>query len=389
MDHQFYKALPIRQGAIGTIINQDDLFSTVPEGWEIVLTDIRNSSAAVAYGMHRTVNVVATGSIVCVLNIAHEHQVMIPFFFGGDGATFLIPQMLVEEVVETLGIYSDQISDNFGLTLRVGSMSVADVYAAGHKLEIAKYSNSPKFIIPVILGNGLTYAEQQIKGADTPTVVKDASRFEVDLSGLQCRWDQIDPPCDDHEVVTLLVSAVRLNDQGSAFSKVLTELDNIYGIPPKRQPISESKLRINSTIRDVGQAMLVRAGKQRWYHVIREWLSTIYGYIYFRTRSGKNYLNTLVEMADTLVLDGRINTVITGNSKQREQLIAALTDLEIRGEILYGIHVSRTSVMSCYVPDQMDGHIHFVDGSGGGYTQASRTLKEKVNHRSMQPEDEE
>ncbi|MEO7214557.1 MAG: DUF3095 family protein [Mucilaginibacter sp.] len=380
MEPKFYESLTVRQGAIGTIINQDDLFSTVPENWEIVLTDIRSSSAAVAYGMHRTVNLIATGSIVCVLNIAHEHHIMIPFFFGGDGATFLIPGVLVEEVVETLLIYREQIENNFGLTLRVGHTSVAEVYAAGQKLKIAKYSNSPKFTIPVIIGNGLTYAEQQIKGTDTLPFIKNSGRFEVNLSGLQCRWDQISPPCDDNEVVTLLVSAVQMNDQGSAFSKVLTELDNIYGIPQKRQPISETKLRINSTISDVGQAMLVRVGTQKWYTVLKEWLSVVYGYVYFRTRSGKTYLTTLVEMSDTLVLDGRINTVITGNGKQRERLLAALADMENSGEILYGIHVSQASVMSCYVPDQKDGHIHFVDGSGGGYTQASRMLKEKVNH---------
>jgi hypothetical protein len=379
MGDQFYESLPIRQGAIGTIINQDDLFTAVPEEWEIVLTDIRSSSIAVAYGMHRTVNLIATGSIVCVLNIAHEHQVIIPFFFGGDGATFLIPGNLVEEVLETLWIYREQIDGNFGLELRVGSISVKEVYAAGQKLKIAKYSNSPNFIIPVIIGNGLTFAEQQIKGNDTLPTVRASGRFEVNLSGLQCRWDQIAPPCDNNEVVTLLICAVQKNDQGCAFSKVLVELDSIYGIPQKRQPISESKLRINSTIRDIGQAMLAKVGTHKWYNVLKEWLSVIYGYIYFRTRSGKTYLSTLVEMSDTLVLDGRINTVITGSRKQREQLLAALEDLEANDEILYGIHVSHASVMSCYVPDHKDGHIHFVDGSGGGYTQASRMLKEKIN----------
>ena len=186
---------------------------------------------------------------------------------------------------------------------------------------------------------------------------------------------------DDNEIVTLLVSAVHLNDQGPAFSKVLTELDNIYGIPQKRQPISESKLRINSTLRDVGMAMLLRVGTQKWYAVLKEWFSVAYGYLYFRTRSGKTYLTTLVEMSDTLVLDGRINTVISGSEEQRQRLLYTLDDLEISGQIHYGIHVSNASVMSCYVPDHMDGHIHFVDGSGGGYTQASRMLKAKINNQ--------
>jgi hypothetical protein len=33
--------------------------------------------------------------------------------------------------------------------------------------------------------------------------------------------------------------------------------------------------------------------------------------------------------------------------------------------------------MSCYVRDWDDGHIHFVDGSEGGYTKAAKLIKAK------------
>lgn len=383
MEEHFYESLPVHQGMLSTILKKEHLFSAVPKGWEIVLTDISGSTVAVGEGMHKAVNLIATGSIVCVLNIAHKHRIIVPFFFGGDGATFLVPGSLLPEVLETLWVYRNQIVNNFELTLRVGNVPLAVIYASGQKLKIAKFRSSTNFVIPMIIGNGLNFAEQLIKGTDTINFVKDSGQFEVDLSGLQCRWDKIPPPVDDDEIVTLLVSAVHLNDQGPAFSEVLAELDNIYGIPQKRQPISESKLRINSTLRDVGMAMLVRVGMLKWYAVLKEWLLVIYGYLYFRTRSGKTYLSTVVEMSDTLVLDGRINTVISGSREQRQRLLHILNDLEISGQIHYGIHVSKTSVMSCYVPDHMNGHIHFVDGSGGGYTLASRMLKSKINNQTV------
>ena len=83
-------------------------------------------------------------------------------------------------------------------------------------------------------------------------------------------------------------------------------------------------------------------------------------------------------MSDTLVLDGRINTVISGTTRQREQLAAALDELEQKGEISYGLHVSKESVMSCYVRNLNDNHVHFVDGSEGGYTRAATVLKKKI-----------
>jgi hypothetical protein len=104
----------------------------------------------------------------------------------------------------------------------------------------------------------------------------------------------------------------------------------------------------------------------------------LYGYVYFRTQSGRKYLKSLVEMADTLVIDGKINTVISGTIKQRKALQQALDELEQEGTILYGLHISSASIMSCYVRDLEDGHIHFVDGSEGGYTQAAKILKAKL-----------
>ncbi|WP_338034474.1 DUF3095 family protein [Lacinutrix algicola] len=36
------------------------------------------------------------------------------------------------------------------------------------------------------------------------------------------------------------------------------------------------------------------------------------------------------------------------------------------------------SIMSCYFEDREEKHIHFVDGTEGGYTSAAIMLKEKA-----------
>ena len=104
-----------------------------------------------------------------------------------------------------------------------------------------------------------------------------------------------------------------------------------------------------------------------------------FGELYLKnTNAGKSYLQKLVELSDNLTLDGRINTVITGNRAQRKKLIAYLDKLEDLELIKYGVHVSQESIMSCYVKDiSTDQHIHFVDGGNGGYTKAANQLKSK------------
>jgi hypothetical protein len=83
-------------------------------------------------------------------------------------------------------------------------------------------------------------------------------------------------------------------------------------------------------------------------------------------------------MSDTLVIDGRINTVISGTAQQRELLETALSKIERDGEIFYGLFVSKESVMSCYVRNMNDRHVHFVDGAEGGYTKAAGVIKQKI-----------
>lgn len=380
---QFYAELPAHKMPLGELLTQSQLFNEVPRDWYVVLTDIKGSTNAVFGGRHEDVNLIATGSIVSVLNIAYGLNVTIPFFFGGDGATFIIPPGIIDKVMQALASYKINTQNTFNLELRTGMVAVEQIYAQGHHLHIAKFSSSASFHIPIVLGNGLNYAEQLIKGDDALLSKHPAQTDELDLSGMQCRWDRVAPPQDREEVVTLLVAASDHARQSASFSKVMNKIDEIYGPPRKRQPISIAQLKLKTTFSSLGAEMRFRLGQVKWFKLITTWLTTLYGHIYFRTRRGRRYLKSLVEMADTLVIDGKINTVISGTIKQRKELQQALDELEQDGAILYGLHISSASIMSCYVRDLVDGHIHFVDGSEGGYTQAAKTLKGKIHLNNL------
>jgi len=155
-------------------------------------------------------------------------------------------------------------------------------------------------------------------------------------------------------------------------------MDVLYGVPEIRQPISVSKLKMKTTFNRLGMEMRARLGKIKWFEMIKTWFTTWYGFIYFSTEKGRSYLENLVKMSDTLVIDGKINTVISGTISQRKALQELLDAMETEGEILYGLHVSGAAIMSCYVRNLEDDHIHFVDGSEGGYTKAAGMLKKKL-----------
>ena len=380
----FFSNLPINKIALSELLIKKDAFFDVPNDWHIIITDIKGSTNAVLSGLHETVNLIATGSIVTVLNLAFKAKILVPFFFGGDGATFIVPNVIVNEVMKALLLYRTNMLQNFNLDLRAGIIPVSEVYAKNHSLKICRFSNSGNFSIPIVLGYGLEYAEKIIKGEDYLLNGHDASDDELDLSGMQCRWDKIEPPENSEEVVTLLVIAQNCSKQAEVFSEVINQIDKIYGNQEKRQPISIPKLIFRTSFNNLGKEMKHRLGKIKFLELIKTWIINLYGRFYFKTESGKNYLKQLVEMADTLVIDGRINTVITGVKQQRLALEKVLNELEKTEKIIYGLYVSNESVMSCYVRDLEDDHIHFVDGSEGGYTKAAGVLKEKIKQQHMQ-----
>ena len=374
----FYSRLPVNDIPLSDLLMEEHLFYKIPVNWHVVITDVKNSTAAVQEGLHETINLVATGSIVAVLNIAYKASLTVPFFFGGDGATFIIPATILDTAMQALHLHRENTKTNFKLDLRVGHVPVAEIYEQEHVLNISKFRTAVLFDIPVLLGDGLMYAEKKIKGPDYKFAAMAAINEELDLSGMQCRWDRIKPPENYFEVVSLLVIAREGVKQSMVFKKVMDNIDAIYGTPQTRTPISIGKLKLKATLAKIGMEMRARMGGFRPFYLLTNWIKTLLGYFYFKTKKGKVYLHNLVDMSDTLVIDGKINTVISGTAQQRELLEAALSKIEGDGEIFYGLYVSKESVMSCYVRNMNDRHIHFVDGAGGGYTHAAGVIKQKI-----------
>src|SRR5690606_36121687 len=106
---------------------------------------------------------------------------------------------------------------------------------------------------------------------------------------------------------------------------------------------------------------------------------TLIGKFYFKFfKAGKLYKYRITQLSDTIMLDGFLNTVISGTDKQVEKLKIILDGLEAENKIIYGLHVTHASIMSCYIEDRAEKHVHFVDGTEGGYTSAAVMFKEKL-----------
>ena len=128
MNNDFYSDLPLHRIPVNQVLADESLFYKVPSDWHVIITDIKGSTIAVQSGLQQLVNLIATGSIIAALNIGKEEGILIPFFFGGDGATLLVPSSILEITMQALREHSINASNNYNLDLRVGQVPVHAVY---------------------------------------------------------------------------------------------------------------------------------------------------------------------------------------------------------------------------------------------------------------------
>ena len=378
-DPHFYTHLPILVDPLSQLLNNPDCFSDVPQDWSVLVTDVEQSSLAIAEGKHQLINLLATGSIIAVLNLAHKADVEIPFFFGGDGATILVPPEIKARALASLMVHQQNSHNNFEISLRVGAVKVEALAKAGHLLKLAKVQINAFRALPVVMGSALGIAEKWIKSGKSDLEISENIPSELDLSGMECRWNNIKPPQMPGEVMALLVQATNADKQNEVYANIMASIERIFGPLQDRNPISVKRLKVKASLETIRSEMTARLGRFSLFYLLKNWLFTFIGKIYYgKTKGSRLYLENLVHLSDTLSLDGRINTVISGTAEQRRQLIQDLDDWESKGDLVYGYYVSAESIMSCYVRNRTDQHIHFVDGAGGAYTEAAKILKSKM-----------
>jgi len=381
-DINFYKSILKNKLPLTELLKDESLFSSVPKNWSIVVTDIKNSTVAVANGFHNDVNLCATGSIITVLNTIKgiDKKIQIPYFFGGDGSTFIIPNNLVQPIIQALNNYSQHIANTLKLNLRVGHIQVEEVYNNKATLRITKLRHNKYLTTPVVLGNGIKFAENYIKQSfEIADTIKDKN-IALNLEGMECRWDEIYPNEPQKKVICLLVNCEDEKKQAEIYGTIMNEINYIFGDLDNRNPITTLKLKLNTSLEKIRKEMYVKVGENQSKYLINNWLITVFGKYYFKFfKAGKLYIYRVSQLSDTIMLDGSINTVISGNDKQIKRLQIFLDDLESKKKIIYGLHTTHASIMSCYIEDREEKHIHFVDGTEGGYTSAAIMFKNKVN----------
>ena len=93
----------------------------------------------------------------------------------------------------------------------------------------------------------------------------------------------------------------------------------------------------------------------------------------------RKYVSEMIINSDYQKFDNYLRMVLDCSEKCQKEILALLQKHYDNGDIYYGYNLSKSALMTCMV-HSLDGkgHIHFIDGAGGGYTLAATMMKKQM-----------
>jgi hypothetical protein len=356
-------------------------YKEIPGDWFVVITDVRGSTKAIEEGRYKDVNLVGAATIAAVRNVLGTMD--FPFVFGGDGASFAVPGIRMEEIGNAMCGLRTLSAQNFGLELRIGAVPLKALHEAGVSIEVAKYDLIAGRCITLFRGGGLTLAENWIKAKDSHFLLKESGGSKVSVKGLSCRWNAV--PNQQGEILSILVKAKK-EQSYQVYADLLERMDIVLdGHLETANPLNTHLSTYQSVRQCIRQER--RLHDSAWS--LRFWLRVaeiICCVVIFRFKippivfKPQPYIDSMRVHADYRKFDDMLRMVIDVSAAQSASLTALLEEGHKAGTLYYGLHRSDSSLITCFVDDISDGkHIHFVDGSAGGYALAAKQLKTQMS----------
>jgi hypothetical protein len=360
-------------------------YAPAPSDWFVVTTDVKNSTIAIEAGKYKEINLSGAAVIISILNVSDDAS--IPYAFGGDGATMLIPPALIDKALIALTAVQAKVKAAFDLDLRAGCVPIKALYGAGASLLVGKFFLSPTASQAVFQGNALAMAEQWLKQGNAHVVLADAkSSGEPDLEGLECRWQPLQNR--QGKIISLLVKVTAQHETKAwqLYADTLKEIEAIYPEYASSNPAKVDGMHLSFANKNLIKEATLRQPNtiKKWFYLIKIYLINAIGHFSFTTKKkalgfdGTRYLQELVANSDSRKFDEMIRMVLDSTQAQHDALEAMLKKRHVQGQIVYGIHESSEALMTCLVFSLVGDHVHLIDGADGGYALAAKQLKQQM-----------
>jgi hypothetical protein len=386
--YDFYAELPALDKFID-LANPDN-YHDAPDDWYVLVSDITGSTKAIAAGRYKEVNLLGASSIIAVLNAINFRA--IPFVFGGDGASLLVPPDCLQQGRTALIGVRNLARSGFGMELRVGAVPVETIKKK-YPLKVAKFQLTSTYSQASFMGGGITYAADLLKANSLYQFAAVNDHIPANLEGLECRWQEVQNT--QGQTLSLIIQAVASGGETNeaVYGEVLQEIAHIYRDVETYHPIATAALQLTFNPRKLFAEIKARAASNSLWHrflyLLKILLENLLGVIFMKFGwkvGGVDWGKYRIEVqtaSDYQKLDDMLRMVIASNPEHTQKLIEYLDKRSRNGQLVYGMHISDRALLTCLILDRRDQHFHLVDGANGGYTVAAEELKEKLRRKAQ------
>ena len=357
------------------------LYQPLPEEDFVGMTDVVNSTQAIAEGRYKAVNMAGAAAITAVMNAVPGET--FPFVFGGDGATLAVAAKHAAKVSEALARTAAFARDDLQLGLRAALVPLREIRAAGADIRLAWFQPSPEIRYAMFSGGGLLFAEEVMK----------AGRFAIeaapvgqrpDLTGLSCRYM---PVAGKNGVILSLIVKRGAKASEAEFATavrdvlgMLNALDRDgHPVPPEGPPVRWPPQGLEF------EARASRGGRSLAAHRLKVTLVGAVSWLILKSGiklggfDPAHYRRQTTQNTDFRKFDDGLRMTIDCAPEMADRVEQRLRELRERGLLTFGAFRQKEALVTCIVPNVMhDDHMHFVDGAGGGYALAARMLKDSL-----------
>lgn len=379
-NERFYEELPAFEDFVE--VSDARHYQPLPDSWLVVITDVRGSTKAIEAGRYKDVNSLGVASIVALHNAVAGLKV--PYVFGGDGATVLMPSSRREAIESALRGIREMSKRAFDLEMRTGIVPMSELREAGFEISVARFLASNHVQFAMMSGPGVTEADRRIKDPEGGAryAVTDEGEVGADFTGFECRWRPI--PSRRGKVVSLLVQA-KGEDRPATYRRIIEAIEGLLAEAAPGRPVDPETLKLQSFGDPFDQEARIRSGSAKGLlyrlRLFVAKMSAVIGTFLMNKKvnalgfPGRVYQEEVVANTDFRKFDDMLRMVLDVSDEQRTEIEALLSAEHQAGHVVYGVHEAPTSIMTCAISDYHGEHVHFVDGANGGYALAAKQLK--------------
>lgn len=349
-------------------------YTPVPDDWQIAVGDVVRSTPAIAAGRYKDVNLAGAAVIASVVNACTED---LPYAFGGDGSVVLVPPEKVDTARIALQAVQNTGRSVLDLDLRTALVPVKAVRASGRDVRLAYQDLGRGRKLAMISGGGIDHAESLAKSDGSGFAIAESNTAsEPDLTGLSCRWQ----PLKTTNGVMLSIIVRARHDSASLGPAYRDLYERVQRATAHDLcPVAISSLRMHWPPRGLwlersfGNSTRKIAMQSFFQYLSAATGLTIGGY------NGKAYAESLPAHSDYRKFADSLRMVIDCSDAEAGAIESILSESQRAGAIDFGLHRADAALLTCFVQTTNDaGHVHFVDGSNGGYAMAAQSLKDRL-----------